>query len=104
MMHTGISVRAQGARVNNTHAMEATNNHQNSPAINQLSRHRRQLAPILHGEGIVIMDRLNRRRAKQSKSAEVRIKVCHAELPMQGCQGVGDEHLCEEHWCSCEHL
>jgi uncharacterized membrane protein len=54
--------------------MEATNSHQNSQAINQLSRHRRQPAPILHGEGVVVVDRLNRRHAKQSRSVEVRIK------------------------------
>jgi hypothetical protein len=69
-----INVRAQGTRVSGTHAREATNNHQNSQAIDQLGRHRRQPAPILHGEGIIVMDRLNRRRAKQSGSAEVRIK------------------------------
>jgi hypothetical protein len=33
-----------------------------------------QLAPILHKEGIVVMDRLNRRLAKQSRSTEVRIE------------------------------
>jgi hypothetical protein len=33
-----------------------------------------QPAPILHNEGIVAMDRLNRRRARQSRSAEVRIE------------------------------
>jgi hypothetical protein len=54
--------------------MEATNNRQNNQTINQLSRHRRQPAPILHGEGIIVMDRLNGRRAKQNTSAEVRIK------------------------------
>jgi hypothetical protein len=74
MLHTDITIRAQGTRVSSTHAREATNSHQNSQAINQLSRHRRQPAPILHGEGIVVMDRLNRSGAKQSKSAEVRIK------------------------------
>jgi hypothetical protein len=56
------------------HAKEATKCHQNSQAINQLSRHRRQPAPILLSEEIVVMDRLNRRRAKQSGSAEVRIE------------------------------
>jgi hypothetical protein len=57
-----------------THAMEAANCHQNSHAIKQLSRHRRQPAPILQSEGVVVMDRLNRRRAKQSGSAAVRIE------------------------------
>jgi hypothetical protein len=42
--------------------------------INKLSRHRRQPAPILQSEGIVVMDRMNRRRARLSRSAEVRIK------------------------------
>jgi hypothetical protein len=74
MLHTDISVRAQGAKNRSTHDGKATNNHQNSQAINQLSRHRRPPAPILHGEGIVVMDRQNRRSAKQSQSAEVRIK------------------------------
>jgi hypothetical protein len=75
MLHTYLTLKAQGARVSSTHAREATNSHQNSQAINQLSRHRRQRAPILHGEGMVVMDRLYRRRAKQSKMrAEVRIK------------------------------
>jgi hypothetical protein len=36
----------------------------NSEAVNQLSRHKRQPAPILQSEGIVVMDRLNRRRAE----------------------------------------
>jgi hypothetical protein len=71
MLHTDIPVRAEGARVNYTHAREATNYHQNGHAISQLNR---QPAPILQSEGIVVMDRLNRRRAKQSGSAEVRIK------------------------------
>jgi hypothetical protein len=74
MLHMNIIVRAQRTRVISTHAMEATNCHQNSQAINQLSRHRRQPAPILESEGIVVMDRLDRRRAKQNRSAEVRIK------------------------------
>jgi hypothetical protein len=74
MLHTDIIGEAQGARVSGTHAREAMNNHQNSQVINQLNRHRRQPTPILHGEGIVVMDRLNRMRAKQSRSAEVRIK------------------------------
>ena len=74
MLHTDINVRAQGTRVSGPHAREATNSHQNSQAIDQLSRHRRQPAPILHCEGVVVMDRLDRRRAKQSGSAEVRIK------------------------------
>jgi hypothetical protein len=56
------------------HAMETTKCHQNRPASNQLSRHRRHPAPILHSEGIVVMDRLNRRRAEQRGSAEVRIE------------------------------
>jgi hypothetical protein len=51
MLHTDINVRAQAPGVSNTHAKEATNNHQNSQAINQLSRYRRQPALILHGEG-----------------------------------------------------
>jgi hypothetical protein len=38
MLFTDITVRAQGARVSSTHAREATNSHQNSQAINQLSR------------------------------------------------------------------
>jgi hypothetical protein len=76
MLHTDIIyVRAQGAKVSSTHATEASNCHQNSQAINKLSRHRRQPPPILHGERIVVMDRLNRRRAKQRRrSAEVCIK------------------------------
>jgi hypothetical protein len=74
MLHTDITLRAQGARVSNTHAREATNVHQNSQAINQLSRHRRQPAPILDGEGIEVINRVNRRRTKQRGSAEVRIK------------------------------
>jgi hypothetical protein len=45
--------------------------HQNSQAIKQLSR---QPAPILQSEGVVVMDRINRRRAKQSGSVEVRIE------------------------------
>jgi hypothetical protein len=49
MLHTDITVRAQGAGVSHTHAREATNNNQNSQAINQLRRHRRQPAPILAG-------------------------------------------------------
>jgi hypothetical protein len=56
MLHTDITVAAQGARVSSTHAREATNIHQNNQAINQLNRHRRQPAPILHGEGILVMD------------------------------------------------
>jgi hypothetical protein len=63
MLHTDITVRTQGTRVSGPHAKEATNTHQNSQAIDQLSRHRRQPAPILHGEGIIVMDRLNRSRA-----------------------------------------
>jgi hypothetical protein len=74
MLHTDMIVRAQGARVSTTHAMEATNCHQNSRVINPLIRHRRQPAPILHGEGILAMNRLNRRRAEQSRSTKVRIK------------------------------
>jgi hypothetical protein len=46
--------------------------HQNCQAINQLSRYRRRPAPILQSEEhIVVMDRLNRRRAKQSGCGEV---------------------------------
>jgi hypothetical protein len=74
MLHTDINARAQRARVSNTHAMEATKCYQNSKAINQLSRHMRTPAPILHSEWIVVMDRHSRRRAKQSRSAEVRLK------------------------------
>jgi hypothetical protein len=43
-------------------------------STNSTNRYTRQPAPILHSEGIVVKDRLNRRRAKQSKSADVRIK------------------------------
>jgi hypothetical protein len=75
MLHTDIIVRAKRRRASNTHAREATNCHQNSHAINQLRRYRRQPAPILQSEGIVVMDRLNRRRAKQSMKAGVRIKL-----------------------------
>jgi hypothetical protein len=79
MSHTDITIKAQRTTVNGTHAMEATNCHQNSQAINQLSRYRRQPAHILQCEGIVVMDRLNRRRdAQQSKSAEVRINSAKA--------------------------
>jgi hypothetical protein len=39
MLHTDITVRAQGTRVSGTHAREATNSHQNSEAIDQLIRH-----------------------------------------------------------------
>jgi hypothetical protein len=74
MLHTDITVRAQRARVSITYAMEATNSHKPDHAINKLSRHRPQPAPILHSEEIVVMDRQDRRRAKQSKSAEARIK------------------------------
>jgi hypothetical protein len=74
IMHTDITLKAQRTRVTGTHAREA-NSHQNSKAINQLSRHKRQPASILYySEGVVFMDRLNRRRAKQSGSAEVRIE------------------------------
>jgi hypothetical protein len=48
------------------HAKEATSCYENNHAINQLSRHRRQHAPVLKSEGIRGMDRLNRSRAKQS--------------------------------------
>jgi hypothetical protein len=48
--------------------------HQNSKVINELGRHRRQSPPILHNDPVLVMDRLNRRRAKQSASAEVRIR------------------------------
>jgi hypothetical protein len=34
MLHTDITVRAQGARVSSLHASDATNNHQNSKAEN----------------------------------------------------------------------
>jgi hypothetical protein len=84
--------------------MEATNNHQNSQAIDQLSRHRRQPAPFLNGEGIMVMDRLNRRRAKQSGSAEVRIKLALLSSQCKAAKEAGGEHLYEEHWCSCKHL
>jgi hypothetical protein len=73
MLHTDITI------VSNTHARDATNCHQNSHAINQLSRHRRQATPILQSEGIVVMDRLNRTRAKQSKSADslkLKLSIC----------------------------
>jgi hypothetical protein len=36
MLHTDINVRAQRARVSNTHAKEAKNYHQSSQMINQL--------------------------------------------------------------------
>jgi hypothetical protein len=74
MMHTDTTVSAQRARVSNTHVREASNCHQNNEAINQLSRHRRQHAPVLHSEGIVVIERLNRRRARQGGNAEVRIE------------------------------
>jgi hypothetical protein len=74
MLHTDIIVKAQGARVSTTHATEATSYHQNNQAIKRLTCYRRQPAPILHGVWIVVMDRLNRRRAKQSISAELHIK------------------------------
>jgi hypothetical protein len=64
MMHTGITFRAQRTRVSSTHAMEAMNNPQNRHAVNQLNRHRRQPAPILKSEGIVVIDRRDRRGAK----------------------------------------
>jgi hypothetical protein len=38
MLHTDITVRAQRTRVSGPHAREATNSHQNSQAIDQLSR------------------------------------------------------------------
>jgi hypothetical protein len=72
-MRTNITVNAQ-RKVNNTHAREATICHENSQAINQLNQHKRQPAPILESEEIVVVDRLNRRRAKQSGRAEVRIE------------------------------
>jgi hypothetical protein len=58
-------------RVLRTHAREATHGHRNGKAINQLSRHRRQPAAILQSEGIVVIERLHRSRAKQGGSAEV---------------------------------
>jgi hypothetical protein len=36
MLHTDIAVRAQGARVNNTHAREATNSHEKNITIKQI--------------------------------------------------------------------
>jgi hypothetical protein len=89
MSQTDINARAQGARVSNNHDREATNNHQNCQAINQLGRHRRQPAPILHGEGLLVMDRLNRRRAKQSGSAEVRIKFAILSSQCKDARGRG---------------
>jgi hypothetical protein len=74
MLHTDITIRAQRTKVSSTHAKKATIYHQKSHAINQLNRRRRQPAFILHSEVMVAMDRLKRRRAKQSRSAEVRIK------------------------------
>jgi hypothetical protein len=103
MLHADITVKTQWTRVCNTHAREATNCHQNSHAINQLSRHRRQPPPILLSEGVVVMDRVNRRRAKQSGSTEVRIGYTTLS-PQCKSPGVGDEHLHEKHWCLCEHL
>jgi hypothetical protein len=79
----------QKRRVNITHAKEATNCRKICHAINQLSSHRRQPAPILQSEGIlVVIDCLNRRRAKQSGSAEVRI-----ELAKTTCTDIGHEML-----------
>jgi hypothetical protein len=69
VLHAYVTARTQRTRVFCTHAMEATNCHQNFQAINQLSRHRRQPPPT-HSEGIVDMDRLN----MPSKAAEVRIE------------------------------
>jgi hypothetical protein len=74
MLHTDIIVKAPRTRVGSILAREATIYHQNIKAINQLNCHMRQPAPILQSEGIVVLDRLNRRRAKHSLSAEVRIK------------------------------
>jgi hypothetical protein len=97
MMQTDISVRAQGARVSYTHAREATNCHQNSKTINQLSRHRRQPAPIHHSEGIVVMDRLNPRPAKQSLSAEVRIKFSMLSSQCKATMEWETRNIYEEH-------
>jgi hypothetical protein len=83
MLQTDITVTTQGARISYTHAKEATNYHKSSQAINQLSRHRRQPPLILHSEGKVVTDRLNRRRVKQSKNAEVRIKLA---MPSTQCK------------------
>jgi hypothetical protein len=47
MLHADMIVRTKCTRVRNTHTGEATNYHQKSPAINQLSRRRRQPVPIL---------------------------------------------------------
>jgi hypothetical protein len=74
MLKRDTTARAQRTRVGITHVREATNSHQNCHAINKLTRHRRQHAPILENEGIVVMDGMNRRGAKQSISAEIRIK------------------------------
>jgi hypothetical protein len=51
MLQTDITFKAKGARVSNTHAKEATNNDQNSQAINQLSRYWRQPAPSSMAKG-----------------------------------------------------
>jgi hypothetical protein len=78
-----------------THAMEATNCHQNSKVINQLNRHMRQPPP----------HPLERR---GSSHGPIEPKACQAKWkcggPHRVSPGVGDEHLYEEHWCSCEHL
>jgi hypothetical protein len=47
MLHTDITIMTQRTKVNNTPPREATNCHQNCQAINQLSYHMRQPAPIL---------------------------------------------------------
>jgi hypothetical protein len=60
MLHAEIAATTQWTRVRNTYAKEATSYYQTSHAINQLSRHRRQ--PM--SEGITVMDKLNRWRAK----------------------------------------
>jgi hypothetical protein len=74
LLHADITVKTQRTRVSITHAKEATHSYKNSQAISQRSRHSRQPALILQSEGTVLMDRLNRRRAKQSGSAEVNIE------------------------------
>jgi hypothetical protein len=54
--------------------LESMNCHQNSQAINQLSRHVRQPASILESEDSAVINQMNRRRVKYGGSVEVHIK------------------------------
>jgi hypothetical protein len=76
MLHTDLAVISQRTRVNNIHAMDAKRR-----IATKIARRSTNSAAIganrplsSKAELIVVMDRLNRRRAKQSGSAEVRIK------------------------------